>query len=90
MKFPQWLNAIDLLRKLPKTSGERVILSKDAPALRLVRCSILDRGLRAVEGASPYGWCVAPLLVADRGPPRTSVPTVGALFRRWSRIADAL
>ena len=41
MKFPRWLNTIDLLRKLPKTSGERVHPEQRCtPALRLVRYSI--------------------------------------------------
>ena len=36
MKFPRWLNTIDLLRKLPKTSGERVHpKQRCTPALRV-------------------------------------------------------
>ena len=40
---------------------------EDAGPYGLVRFSIVGRGLRAVEGASPYGWCVFPSLFADCG-----------------------
>ncbi|MBO5355420.1 MAG: hypothetical protein J6B09_05065, partial [Clostridia bacterium] len=45
MKFPQWLNTIDLLRKLPKTSGERVILS----VVELLRSEMSEAKARGVS-----------------------------------------
>ena len=57
------------------------------PPYGLVRFSVVGRRLRAVEGASPYGWCVFPSLVADRGPPRTPVSTSLLQRRRWRATA---
>ena len=63
MKFPRWLNTIDLLRKLPKTSGERVHPEQRCtPALRVGAFFRRWSRLRAVEGASPYGLCAIPFV----------------------------
>ena len=82
MKFPQWLNAIDLLRKLPKTSGERVILSavellrsemSEAKARGVSRCGISQRVLPAYRR-----WVT--FLCADKK--QMNVEKIAVIFRR--------